>query len=210
MTEYLKMTLPEAGAVAEILNAAGRGSYVAYAKPSRPNTLVHGRARRVGNDRLSPAGVGTADIRDLLLYVEVENYGECGWPLRDLIPGYLSGWFVVDFDLAAYYEAVKGDPRRLGEGWPPLPVQRVPLALWQPEHPAGHAPYCVRLSHSLSAYCSADPSEPATLHGRPSKAWHRDHPAAQKDDPELGMWGDSAPLDAAEIAEARAEEDNAV
>lgn len=170
------LTLAEAGAVSEILDAAGRGSYVAEAKPRQPHTLAHGRARRIGNDHLDPAATSTADVRDLLLYVDVEGYGECGWPLRDLIPGYLSGWFVVDFDLAAYYEAVKGG--QAGEGWPPLAAQRVPSALWQPEHPAGHAPYCVSPAHSLGVYCSASPSEPATLHGQPSQAWHRDHPAA--------------------------------
>jgi hypothetical protein len=121
------MTTAEAGAVSEILGAAGRGSYVAYARPSQPDTLVHGRARRIGDDSL--ADDSAADIRNLLLYVAVEGYGECGWPLRDLIPGYLSGWFVVDFDLAAYYEAIRSDPARKGENWPPLPAQQVPLAV---------------------------------------------------------------------------------
>jgi hypothetical protein len=49
-------------------------------------------------------------------------------------------------------------------------------AIWQPEHPAGHAPYCAHPAHSLAVYCAADPAEPATLAGQPSRAWHRDHP----------------------------------
>lgn len=49
--------------------------------------------------------------------------------------------------------------------------------LWQPESPAGHAPYCVWPSHPLGTYyCAADPSEPDTMRGRPSKAFLRDHP----------------------------------
>lgn len=46
---------------------------------------------------------------------------------------------------------------------------------WQPEEPAGHAPYCAHPSHSLTAYCAADPAEPATMRGEPSEAWKRDH-----------------------------------
>ncbi len=49
------------------------------------------------------------------------------------------------------------------------------MTSWQPEDLAGHAPYCAHPFHSLATYCSADPAEPDTLHGLPSKAWLRDH-----------------------------------
>ena len=47
--------------------------------------------------------------------------------------------------------------------------------IWQPEHPAGHQPFCVHPYHSLSTYCAASPAEPATMNGQPSRAWLRDH-----------------------------------
>ena len=52
--------------------------------------------------------------------------------------------------------------------------------LWQPEHPAGHAPYCVTPSHPPGEWCAADPVEPDTMKGRPSHAWLLDHPAAMR------------------------------
>lgn len=43
--------------------------------------------------------------------------------------------------------------------------------------PYGHQSYCVAPFHSaVTTYCSADPSEPATMQGLPSAAWHADHP----------------------------------
>jgi hypothetical protein len=54
-------------------------------------------------------------------------------------------------------------------------------ALWQPEQPAGHAPWCVTPYHSLGRRCEAGPDEPQTLRGRPSRAWRRDHPDAPPD-----------------------------
>src|SRR5207342_2078075 len=61
------------------------------------------------------------------------------------------------------------------------PVSWKPAAImsdiiWQPEHPAGHAPFCAHPSHSLITYCSASEDDPVTLQGKPSRAWFRDHP----------------------------------
>lgn len=48
---------------------------------------------------------------------------------------------------------------------------------WQPEDPAGHAPYCAYPgAHPPGQACAASERDPATLAGKPSRAWLRAHP----------------------------------
>jgi hypothetical protein len=47
---------------------------------------------------------------------------------------------------------------------------------WQPEHLTGHQPYCADPGHALTAYCRADPADPPTMTGEPSRAWLAGHP----------------------------------
>ena len=56
------------------------------------------------------------------------------------------------------------------------------MVTWRPEDPGGHMPYCVHPeAHSPARFCAADLGEPETMQGKPSRAWHRDHPAAADD-----------------------------
>lgn len=53
--------------------------------------------------------------------------------------------------------------------------------LWYPETIGGHQPFCVYPGgHAPAEWCKADDSEPQTLRGEPSKAWHRDHPKEEE------------------------------
>jgi hypothetical protein len=56
------------------------------------------------------------------------------------------------------------------------------MTLWRPEEPAGHDPFCVHPDvHAPSAQCAADPTDPPTMQGQPSKGWvaaHTEHRAA--------------------------------
>jgi hypothetical protein len=47
--------------------------------------------------------------------------------------------------------------------------------LWQPEDPAGHLPFCAHPAHPLAEYCRADPDDPPSMAGEPSRAWLADH-----------------------------------
>lgn len=120
------MNLNEAGALAAILGAARRKAVVADAIPHHPATLTWGRAQRIGNDELTAGERIDADVLDLYLYVQVNGMAiEVGWAIRDLIPQYLSSWFIIDFDPDAYREAARTEPDRQGQGWPSRPAVRV-------------------------------------------------------------------------------------
>lgn len=50
------------------------------------------------------------------------------------------------------------------------------MTLWRPEEPAGHDPFCVRPDvHPPSVRSAADPADPPTMQGRPSKSWVAAH-----------------------------------
>lgn len=53
----------------------------------------------------------------------------------------------------------------------------VPKYLWEPETVGGHKPFCAQPGvHGLGSHCAASIGDPPTMEGKPSKAWHRDHP----------------------------------
>ena len=99
------ITLAEAGALSEILHAAGRKTTVARLAPAGRSVLI-GEARYIGHLLITGDRIAAdADVRDLFLYVRLASGRDEPWLIRQLIAESPSGRFIPDFDVAAFEAA---------------------------------------------------------------------------------------------------------
>lgn len=86
------LTTSDAVALGAIVHGAQRSARVSRALDC---DVMSGTARAVVTDERGMFAGARDDIRDCLLWVTQSNGFEAFWPVRDLLPEYLSGMFVL-------------------------------------------------------------------------------------------------------------------
>lgn len=86
------LTTSDAVALGAIITAARRSARVSRALDC---DVVSGTARAVVTDERGGFAGAHDDVRDCLLWVTLSSGFEAFWPVRDLVPDYLSGMFVL-------------------------------------------------------------------------------------------------------------------